>query len=60
MALYSILFLDRSDNIYTTHYSEQDDDEAAIEAAHSLNVLPDIGRGFEVWDGDRLVHRHHN
>jgi hypothetical protein len=31
-----------------------------IEAAHQMNVLPHFGSGFEVWEGDRLVHREQN
>ena len=33
-------FLDYGDNIRATHHVQQDDDEAAIETAHRLNVLP--------------------
>jgi hypothetical protein len=53
MALYRIHFLDYGGNIYSTHNVEHEDDEAAIEAAHDLNVLPRLGR-FEVWEDDRL------
>ena len=57
MALYGVNFLDNGGNIYATHYIECGDDEAAIGAAHNLNVLPRLGR-FEVWNGECLVHRH--
>ena len=60
MPLYRVHFLDYGDNIYATDYVVHDDDDAAIAAAHRLNVLPDLGSGFEVWDDERLVHRHRN
>jgi hypothetical protein len=60
MALYQVLFLDHGDNVRVTHHVELDDDELVIEAAHQMNVLPHLGSGFEVWEGDRLVHRHRN
>jgi hypothetical protein len=60
MALYRVHFVDHGDNIRSTHHVEHEDDEAAIEAAHRLNVLPHMNGGFEVWHDDRLVHRHRN
>jgi hypothetical protein len=60
MALYRVHFLDHGDNIRATHHVEHDDDEAAIAAAHRLNVLPHLVAGFEVWDDERLVHKHRN
>jgi hypothetical protein len=59
MALYRVHFVDHGDNVYATEYVEHDDDESAIKAAHRLNV-PSIGAGFDVWDDERLVHRHRN
>jgi hypothetical protein len=60
MALYRIHFFDHGDNIRLTHHIADDDDEAAIAAAHRLNVLPHMTARFEVWDDERLVHRHRN
>ena len=60
MALYQVHILDHGDNIRATHHIEHDDDETAIAAAHRLNVLPHVSGGFEVWDDDRLVHKHRN
>jgi hypothetical protein len=60
MALYRVHLLDHGDNVYATRQVEHDDDDAAIEAAHRLNVLPHLGSGFEVWDDKRLVQRHRN
>ena len=60
MAIYHVHFFDFGGNIYATHHVEHADDEAAIEAARQLNVLPHLSFGFEVWDDERLVHRHRN
>jgi len=60
MALYRVHFLDHGDNVRITHYVNLDDDETAIDAARQINVLPHLGSGFEVWDDERLVHRHRN
>ena len=51
MAFYRVHFLDHGDNVYATHHAEHDDDDAAISAAHRMNVLPHLGAGFEVWGG---------
>ena len=59
MPRYRIHFVDHGGNVYDTVNSEHDDDRAAIEHAHRINV-PSIGAGFEVWEGERLVHRHRN
>jgi hypothetical protein len=59
MALYRVHFVDHGDNVYATEYLQHDDDESAIEAAHRMNV-PSIGAGFDLWDDERLVHRHRN
>jgi hypothetical protein len=59
MGLYRVHFVDHGDNVYATEYLEHDDDESAIEAAHRMNV-PSIGAGFDLWDDERLVHRHRN
>ena len=59
MAHYRVHFVDRDDNVHDAVHAEHDDDEAAIEHAHRINV-PSIGAGFEIWEGERLVHRHRN
>jgi hypothetical protein len=59
MALYRLHFVDHGGNVYATEYLEHDDDESAIESAHRMNV-PSIGAGFDLWDDERLVHRHRN
>jgi hypothetical protein len=60
MALYQVHFIDYGGNVRATHFVQQDSDEAAIAAAHQLNVLPRLSAGFEVWKGERLLYRHQN
>ena len=60
MALYRVHFFDHGDNIRVTHDIDHDDDDAAIAAAHQLNVLPHMSAAFEVWQDGRLVYRHTN
>jgi hypothetical protein len=60
MARYFVHFVDHGNNIRATHDIEHDDDEGAIAAAHRLNVLPHMSAGFDVWEDERLVHRHRN
>jgi len=60
MALYRVYFLDHGGNVRATHHVDREDDQAAVEAAHRLNVLPHMSAGFEVWRDDRLVNRHRN
>ena len=59
MPLYRVHFVDHGDNVYSTDHFESDDDERAIAHARRLNV-PSIGAGFELWHGERLVHRERN
>jgi hypothetical protein len=59
MALYRVHFVDHGDNVYLTRHIEHDADEAAINAAHGMNARS-VGAGFEVWQDERLVHRHWN
>jgi hypothetical protein len=59
MALYRLHFVDHGEHVYATCYSAHDSDDEAIAAAHRMDV-PAIGAGFDVWDDERLVHRHRN
>jgi hypothetical protein len=59
MDLYRVHFFDHGDNVYLTRHIEHADDEAAIDATRRMNA-PSIGAGFDVWEGERLVHRHRN
>lgn len=57
MALYRIEFLDHGLNVRATAEIECADDVEAIKEAHDAHV-PQIGFGFDVWEGNRLVHQH--
>ena len=59
MATYRVHFVDHGDNIYLSQDIERLTDEEAIAAVHRINSAA-IGAGFEIWEGDRLVHRHRN
>jgi hypothetical protein len=48
MARYRVQFLDFGGNVRASHEIDQDDDEAAIDAAHRMNVLPRISSGFQI------------
>jgi hypothetical protein len=57
--IYRVHFVGNGGNIYDTLIVEYDNDESAIKQVHRINV-PGIGAGFEVWQGDRLVHQYRN
>ena len=60
MAVYTIHFYNHGGNVRPAYHIERLTDESAIAEADRLNVLPHIFSGFDVWDGDRLVHQHCN
>ena len=45
MPTYRVQFVDEGDNLYDVVNVEHDEDEAAVEHAHRINV-PSIGGGF--------------
>jgi hypothetical protein len=57
MAIYRIEFVDSSGNVAGVERMERASDDKAVEIAHFI-YAPRLGAGFDVWDGDRLVHRH--
>ena len=57
IATYRIEFVDHGDNVYGTEHVEHDDEEALIKELRVRNTHG-IGYGYDVWDGERLVHRH--
>jgi hypothetical protein len=57
LALYHVHFLDDGGDVFLTRELEHEDDETVVERARWLYV-PRIGAVFDVWEGDRLVHRH--
>jgi hypothetical protein len=58
MAFYRVRCRDYRDNVYVTHYIEHDQDQEAIAAAYRMSVHGIETAGFEVWDDERLIHRH--
>ncbi len=54
---YCIDFVDHGGNVYARDRVEHDDEPALIDELHRRHEHG-IGAGFDVWDGDRLVHRH--
>jgi hypothetical protein len=55
--MYRVEFVDHGDNVRGVERIERASDAEAIEAAHKMNV-PTFIAGFDVWEEDRLVHRH--
>ena len=54
---YRVHFVDHGENIYSVRDVEHDSDEEAIAAARR-RYSRSIGAGFDIWEGERLVHRH--
>jgi len=59
MPTYRVDFLNNDGRLYGTVEAQEDDDEAAVQHAYRINI-PSSGGHFEVWQGNRLVHTHHN
>lgn len=56
MGKYRAKFLTHGERVYDVSDFEAKNDEAAI--AYAVNVLSaKIGKGHEIWQGDRLVHK---
>ena len=55
--IYRVQFVDYGNNIRGVARIERATDAEAIEDAHKMNV-PTFIAGFDVWEDDRLVHRH--
>jgi len=56
MAAYEIRFIDDANRTYSVERVRCNDVVEAIAKAQELNVAS-IGAGFEVWHGEKLVHR---
>lgn len=55
MPMYRAQFMNHRDEIFGVNHFEAEHDEAAI--IHATEVFPSrIGKGYEVWQGARLVH----
>jgi hypothetical protein len=59
MQTYRVDFLDERNNLTSTVELQEAEDAAAIQHALRINI-PSIGGRFEVWQGERLVHKHRN
>jgi hypothetical protein len=55
MARYRIQFLNHANDIFGFEIFDADGDEQAIDRA-ALVYSSNIGKGYEIWDGDRRVH----
>ena len=56
MPLYKAQFLDHGDKIFGVSHFEAEHDKAALKHVSELCPMP-IGKGYEVWQGARLVHK---
>jgi hypothetical protein len=54
--LYEARFIDHNDDVFATQLFGAENDGAAQDYAHKRLKTP-FGKGHEVWQGDRLVHR---
>ena len=55
MPLYRAQFFDHRDDIFGVSHFEAEHDKAALKQVSELFPSP-IGKGYEVWQGIRLVH----
>jgi hypothetical protein len=55
--LYQCLCVDHGDNVYSQANFHADCDDAAVDYARTVHNNG-IGKGFELWQGDRLIHKH--
>ena len=55
MALYRAHFLDHGGNVFSAEDFHAEHDEAAKAYAAAV-FQTTIGKGYEIWHGDRLVH----
>jgi hypothetical protein len=56
MAEYRIAFLNHGDVVFHSAHFDAHDDEAAKEHAKSQHRSSGIGKGYQIWAGDRHVH----
>ena len=57
MTLYHVHFISEDGDIVDVVQFEVENDEAAVEQAHRIDV-PSIGGRFELWKGNRLLYTH--
>ncbi len=53
--IYEVRFKRNGGNVYSTETIQADDDQSAIAMARRM-LKSGIGNGYEIWQGDRLVH----
>ena len=58
MPTYRVDFVDHGENVYYTEEVEDEDDKAVMEHMRRSYGSSRIGAGFDIWDGERLVHQH--
>jgi hypothetical protein len=56
MALYQVRFFNHGDHTVGSDSIRAESDEVAIRYAKRMLQTP-FGKGYEIWDGERLVHR---
>jgi hypothetical protein len=59
MARYLCMFLNHADEVYGSDFMDAENDDEAIARAQSI-YRNNIGKGFELWRDDRLIHSHTN
>lgn len=55
MKLYGVHFLTHGDNVFAVDWVRAENDEAAKKQADGLRTR--FGKGYEIWDNDRLVEK---
>ena len=58
MSPYSVRFLTHGNRVYSVQNIAAETDQEVIAAALKGYYGVQIGRGYEIWSGDRLVHFH--
>jgi hypothetical protein len=57
MARYLCMFVDHADEVFGSEFVDAEGDDEAIGQALSI-YSNGIGKGYEIWRGDQLVHTH--
>lgn len=55
LAQYQLIFKNHGGEVFASEFFKAHDDRAAIEKANT-EYRSGIGAGYEIWQGDRLVH----
>lgn len=57
MPRYHCLFVTHADDVFSSDFLEAESDDEAIARALSL-YRSGIGKGYEIWRDDELIHTH--